>query len=90
MPKLCVNCCHYQEKSPYHPFGSGRCAQPDVGRKINKLFRGAAAFDTIDFAREICDPQDKGHFIYFEPGDPASRLPLVRLTREYGTPSVTT
>lgn len=82
MPKLCVNCCHYKSKSPHHPFASGRCDQNDVRRKMGGLFRGSSGFDTIDFAREVCDPQDKGLFIFFEPLDRLSEIPFAQITRE--------
>lgn len=63
--KLCTNCRHFQKIGPHHTFGSGRCLQPGVDRKLR---RGSiAGFHTIDIARDICDREGDGRFVYYDP-----------------------
>lgn len=69
MPKKkCESCRHYDKPSPSHSFGAGQCRQSEIGSRLGK--KGLRGFHTVEFAREICDREGDGVFVYYEPKNP--------------------
>lgn len=78
MPK-CESCRFYDKPSPSHTFGAGQCRQSEIGSRLGK--NGLRGFHTIEFAREICDREGDGRFVYFEPKNPGG------IGAAFGTPA---
>lgn len=76
MPKKCESCRHYTAYKI--PKGDGECSQPIIGAtapcNLGRL--------RITAAREICNKEGDGHFVYFEPKDPATGAAFIQITRE--------
>lgn len=82
MTNKCESCIHYQKETPHHTFGAGRCIQQAVGRKLRRILSDTVRFHTIDYAREICNKEGDGIFVYFEPKTPTAGAAFVQITRE--------
>ena len=69
--KICESCRFYEKPTPNHTFGAGRCTNENVVRRGSRQF-SAREFHSIDLSREICDKEHDGHFVYYEPKQPAA------------------
>lgn len=75
--KKCEKCKFYFGDSQ-QPFENGVCASPKVlggvGQKLGTV--------QIVVGRQICDREENGHFVYFEPLTPSAGAAFVQITRE--------
>jgi len=80
----CESCRHF-EPSP-KSFWAGRCVRVEILNDAS--MRGYAVFN-IKRARNICDREGDGIFVYFEPRDPATGAAFKAETRPVGSVSQT-
>lgn len=66
----CESCKHYQAAISGRDFQSGFCLSPQQPRTA------------IMNAREICDREGDGRFVFYEPKEPASGAEFVHVTRD--------
>lgn len=66
MPKKCESCLHFDLAGKKH-FDDGLCVAKPVLKELGYKYAMA-----INKARSICDREHNGHFVHFEPRDPAS------------------
>lgn len=64
MPKKCESCRHYRQDPSKPGFDFGFCFSPQIKIPMHSL--------PVLRAREICDREGDGIFVYFEPREPAS------------------
>jgi hypothetical protein len=67
---ICESCKHYQPAVSRRNFESGFCLSPDQPRTA------------IMNAREVCDKEGDGRFVYYEPKQPTAGAEFVQITRE--------
>ncbi len=67
MPKKCESCRHFRAEGEGSPFNTARCKSPVIVLVFNRCLSVA-----ISDAREICDQEGDGIFVYFEPKTPAA------------------
>jgi hypothetical protein len=81
--KKCESCKSYEADPKRRGFGFGTCASQQVMRVFCQA-TSPMTYATlgIGLARELCDREGDGHFVYFEPKDPESGSPFVQPTRE--------
>lgn len=58
MPKKCLSCRHFVENQITGNFEDAVCLHTET------------VFNNVIEARNICDREGDGHFVYFEPRDP--------------------
>ena len=74
MPNKCESCRFQKTDS----FESDMCASPDV----NAAFSGhKKAMLSLGTARDICDRESNGIFVYFEPKEPSTGATFVQIER---------
>lgn len=79
MKMKCESCRHFGLSRPKGDARNGLCRNENVIRE-GALFE-TSYFLPISPAREICDKEGDGHFVYFEPKTPAAGA-FVQITRQ--------
>lgn len=70
MPNKCESCRHFRLSRPKGDFRNGTCSSEQVALTRTLMLTGA--FLPISTAREICDREGDGIFVYFEPKEPTA------------------
>lgn len=75
MPRKCESCRHFIEtkKGQKIHFFSNQCSRSEI---VDEIFPTSLCHKQlsagVDLARDICDREGDGHFVYFEPRDPSA------------------
>ena len=68
--KICERCKHYRPNAVTDNFESGTCSQPDIVAPDVRLHQ--RNWKWIEAARDVCDKEGDGRFVYFEPKEPSN------------------
>lgn len=58
-----------------------KCTSTEVSTRVDRQFVTLVSLTELEPAREICDREGDGHFVYFRPKHPQAGACFVQLTR---------